>query len=121
MKLNPYSKDSLIHELSFKRTFLQINRKSQLATSHSPCTSIHIFIQSSMIRALYGGDSNDGLVHITSTDSLHRKFTELIEMDLITTTFKDSNRRTKYVVLTPNGREYFKKLGHAFNQTQGSC
>ena len=56
------------------------------------------------------------LAHIASPATLHRKFTQLLNLGLVDAVFKDRNRRTKYVVLTPNGQAYFKAIERAFEQ-----
>ncbi len=62
-----------------------------------------------------------GLAHIASPATLHRKFTQLLHLGLIDAVFKESNRRTKYVVLTACGQAYFEAIGRAFEQAQGSA
>ena len=57
-----------------------------------------------------------GLAHIASPATLHRKFTQLLNLGLVDAVFKDRNRRTKYVVLTSNGQAYFKAIERAFEQ-----
>jgi DNA-binding MarR family transcriptional regulator len=59
-----------------------------------------------------------GLAHIASPATLHRKFTQLLNLGLVDAVFKDRNRRTKYVVLTANGQAYFKAIERAFEQAQ---
>jgi len=61
-----------------------------------------------------------GLSHIASPATLHRKFTQLLDLGLVDAVFKDRNRRTKYVVLTANGQAYFKAIERAFEQAQKS-
>ena len=56
------------------------------------------------------------LAHIASPATLHRKFTQLLNLGLVDAVFKDRNRRTKYVVLTSNGQAYFKAIERAFEQ-----
>lgn len=58
------------------------------------------------------------LAHIASPATLHRKFTQLLNLGLVDAVFKDRNRRTKYVVLTAQGHAYFKALERAFEQAQ---
>ena len=62
-----------------------------------------------------------GLAHIASPATLHRKFTQLLHLGLVDAIFKDSNRRTKYVVLTASGQAYFTAIGRAFEQAKGSA
>ena len=59
-----------------------------------------------------------GLSHIASPATLHRKFTQLLNLGLVDAVFKDRNRRTKYVVLTAAGQAYFKAIERAFEQAQ---
>lgn len=56
------------------------------------------------------------LGHIASPATLHRKFTQLLNLGLVDAVFKDRNRRTKYVVLTAQGQTYFKAIERAFEQ-----
>ncbi len=56
------------------------------------------------------------LAHIASPATLHRKFTQLLNLGLVDAVFKDRNRRTKYVVLTAQGHTYFKAIERAFEQ-----
>ena len=60
------------------------------------------------------------LAHIASPATLHRKFTQLLELGLVDAVFKDRNRRTKYVLLTADGQAYYKAIGRAFEQAQKS-
>ena len=56
------------------------------------------------------------LAHIASPATLHRKFTQLLNLGLVDAVFKDRNRRTKYVLLTADGQAYFKAIERAFEQ-----
>ena len=56
------------------------------------------------------------LAHIASPATLHRKFTQLLNLGLVDAVFKDRNRRTKYVLLTADGLAYFKAIERAFEQ-----
>jgi DNA-binding MarR family transcriptional regulator len=58
------------------------------------------------------------LDHIASPATLHRKFTQLLNLGLVDAVFKDRNRRTKYVLLTADGLAYFKAIERAFEQAQ---
>ena len=58
------------------------------------------------------------LAHIASPATLHRKFTQLLNLGLVDAVFKDRNRRTKYVLLTSDGQAYFKAIEGAFEQAQ---
>ena len=58
------------------------------------------------------------LAHIASPATLHRKFTQLLNLGLVDAVFKDRNRRTKYVLLTTDGQAYFKAIEGAFEQAQ---
>ena len=58
------------------------------------------------------------LAHIASPATLHRKFTQLLDLGLVDAVFKDRNRRTKYVLLTAEGQAYFKAIERAFEQAQ---
>jgi hypothetical protein len=60
------------------------------------------------------------LAHIASPATLHRKFTQLLDLGLVDAVFKDRNRRTKYVLLTDDGQAYFKAIDRAFEQAQKS-
>ena len=60
------------------------------------------------------------LAHIASPATLHRKFTQLLELGLVDAVFKDRNRRTKYVLLTADGQAYYKAIERAFDQAQKS-
>jgi DNA-binding MarR family transcriptional regulator len=61
------------------------------------------------------------LDHIASPATLHRKFTQLLNLGLVDAVFKDRNRRTKYVVLTSAGQAYFAAIGRAFEQAKGTA
>ena len=58
------------------------------------------------------------LAHIGSPATLHRKFTQLLNLGLVDAVFKDRNRRTKYVLLTDAGLAYYKAIERAFEQAQ---
>jgi len=58
------------------------------------------------------------LDYIASPATLHRKFTQLLDLGLVDAVFKDRNRRTKYVLLTAEGQAYFKAIERAFEQAQ---
>jgi len=60
------------------------------------------------------------LAHIASPATLHRKFTQLLNLGLVDAVFKDRNRRTKYVLLTADGQAYYKAIERAFDQAQKS-
>jgi DNA-binding MarR family transcriptional regulator len=60
------------------------------------------------------------LAHIASPATLHRKFTQLLDLGLVDAVFKDRNRRTKYVLLTADGQAYYKAIERAFEQAQKS-
>jgi hypothetical protein len=61
------------------------------------------------------------LAHIASPATLHRKFTQLLNLGLVDAVFKDRNRRTKYVMLTASGQAYFAAIGSAFAQANGTA
>jgi DNA-binding MarR family transcriptional regulator len=50
------------------------------------------------------------LTNIASPATLHRKLDVLLNAHLIEATFQGQNRRTKFMVLTKQGEQYFKKL-----------
>lgn len=48
--------------------------------------------------------------HIASPATVHRKMDDLIMFDYIELVYKDRNRRTKYLKLTPKAIMYFEKM-----------
>jgi DNA-binding MarR family transcriptional regulator len=50
------------------------------------------------------------LTSIASPATLHRKLDVLLDAQLIEATFQGHNRRTKFMMLTPQGKAYFSKL-----------
>ena len=51
-----------------------------------------------------------GMTQIAAPSTLHRKLQTLLQVELVKVIFKDNNRRTKYLDLSPQGRAYFKRL-----------
>ena len=50
---------------------------------------------------------------IASPATMHRKLTNLLDAGLIEQVFEGKNRRTKYLVPTPQAGKYFEQLGKA--------
>ena len=50
------------------------------------------------------------LSHIGSSTTLNRKITALLHADLISLDYKGTDRRTKYIHLTPLTTSYYKNL-----------
>jgi len=50
------------------------------------------------------------LSHIGSSTTLNRKITALLHLDLISLDYKGTDRRTKYIHLTPLTTSYYKNL-----------
>ena len=53
-----------------------------------------------------------------SPATLHRKLDLLLNAQLVEATFSGTNRRTKYIALTDNGKAYFDRLSHAIRSIQ---
>lgn len=54
-----------------------------------------------------------GLKQIGSPATLHRKLNLLLNAHLVDTVFQGNNRRTKYIALTQDGEDYFRRLSDA--------
>ncbi len=75
-----------------------------------------------MLEEIAIGVSNDKLLtvsdimafkHLGSPATLHRKLDILLNTKLVESTFKGTNRRTKYINLTATGQAYFERLSSA--------
>ena len=53
------------------------------------------------------------LAHIASPATIHRKLDQLRESGLVEARFEDNNRRTKFLVPTPQALQRFEALGQA--------
>lgn len=54
-----------------------------------------------------------GFDTIASPATIHRKVEDLLTFGLVEHVCKSGNRRTKYLVITNQSREYFENLGQA--------
>ena len=57
-----------------------------------------------------------GMSHIASPATIHRKLDVLREIGMIDTQFEGSNRRTKFLVPTPQAVQYFQTFSKVMNQ-----
>jgi hypothetical protein len=57
-----------------------------------------------------------GLKSLGSPATLHRKLDVLLNTGFIKSIFQGTNRRTKFMVLTPMGEAYFERLSTAITQ-----
>ena len=56
------------------------------------------------------------MAHIASPATIHRKLDVLREIGMIDTQFEGSNRRTKFLVPTPQAAQYFQTHSKAMDQ-----
>jgi len=62
-----------------------------------------------------------GLKNIGSPATLHRKLNMLIAAGMVDPVFQGTNRRTKYIALTQESENYFRRLSDAIQMARPSA
>ena len=56
------------------------------------------------------------LTKLASSATLHRKFSQMLNDEWVTTSFQNNNRRTKYIQLTMKSKSYYELKGKAMKK-----